>query len=239
MVIGVRSNSTRAMEPQIRIPRFLRDLALELRRFWAWLLCHGVQTPTDVTASVSGGAILVAWNGDSTNVGAYLVERAENGGPYQNRVWVGAGALPGEHAFAWADTSVDLGRRYCYRITAQHTNGSRGCPAAPVCIEGCNGLPTATDVTGIAWGATENRLIWKCDATNIAQFRIERSIGTPAAFQFLTNVPAGSQGGVQSYTYSDHGVQGGVLYCYRIASENAAGTRGCFTTPVCAGTQIF
>jgi hypothetical protein len=205
-----------------------------------WLLCNGVETPFDITANITGGAVLLTWLGDSTNVGVYLVERSDNSGPYQIRVWVGAGGLlSGVHPFAWADTNIDLGGRYCYRITAQHTDGSRGCPADPVCIDGCNGLPTPFDVIGIAWGENENRLRWKCDATNVAQYRIERAVGGPVGFQQHAIVPAGPPPGVQQYSYSDLGVQGGVLYCYRIASEQPDGTLGCFTDPVCAGTQYF
>ena len=210
-----------------------------IRRLRAWLLCNGVETPFDIAARIVDGAVLVSWRGDSSNVGAYVVERSDNSGPYQIRVWVGAGALPGIHTFAWADTNIDLGGYYCYRITAQHSGGSRGCPAEPVCIQGCRGLPTPFDVTAIAWGESETRLWWKCDVTNLSHFRIERALGGALGFQPLAIVPVGAQPGVQPYAFTDLGVQGGVLYCYRIVAEAHDGTQGCFTDPVCAGTQYY
>lgn len=210
-----------------------------IRRFRRWLLCNGVEAPFDIGATITGGAAVLTWMGDSTNVGAYVVERSDNDGPYQIRAWAGAGAVPGIHAFAWADVSIDLAGRYCYRLTAQHTDGRRGCPADPLCIQGCNGLPTPFEVVAIAWGANENRLLWKCDATNLSQFGVERSVGGLFSFQQLAVVPAGTQPGVQQYSYSDFTIQGGELYCYRIASQNSGGTLGCPTAPACAGSVYY
>jgi hypothetical protein len=208
------------------------------QRMRQWLLCNGVATPYAIAASYSGGTVVLTWMGDSTDVGAYVIERSQNNGPYQIRVWAGAGAQPGVHAFGWADTNVDPAGHYCYRLTAQHTNGTRGCPAAPVCVAGCNDLPTPFDLVAIAWGAAENRLRWQCDATDVAQFRIRRSRGGSPFLDHAT-VPAGPTPGVQRYSYSDLGVEDGIPYCYRIAAERADGTQGCLTWQVCAGTVYY
>lgn len=225
--------------PALAVARVGRLVRVWSSRFRLWLYCNGVGTPFDITARLEGSDVILEWFGDSTNVGVYVVERADNGAPYQIKVWVGAGALPGVHWFSWADTNIDLSGTYCYRITAQHSNGSRGCPAEPVCIAGCNGVKTPFDVVGIAWGAGENRLRWKCDVTHVAQFRIERGVGGPYNYQQHATVPVGSQSGEQEFSYSDFSVEGGVLYCYRIASEQSGSTLGCFTDPICAGSQWF
>ncbi len=210
-----------------------------IRRLRLWLLCNEVDTPRDITASITGDDVIVLWRGDSTNVGAYVVERSVNNGPYEVIVFVGAGALPGDHSFAWADNNIDLSGKYCYRITAQHTDGRRGCPADPVCAAGCNGVPTPFDVVAIAWGANETRIRWNSDSTDVSEFNVERAVGGPFGFQQLASVPAGSQTGVQSFSYTDLTVQGGVLYCYRLVAKRPDGTLGCLTDPQCAGTMIY
>jgi flagellar hook assembly protein FlgD/subtilase family serine protease len=84
--------------------------------------------PSDIAVapSASGDALVVSWTAPPVAVAGYLVVRGDQvGGPFMNVS--GYGALA---ATEWADTAVEPGRRYYYRVYARDPYGNLSAPSA-------------------------------------------------------------------------------------------------------------
>jgi hypothetical protein len=101
--------------------------------------------PGDVTnfqANPVLGGIRLTWNGDSTGIGVWNVQRSVQSlapgspaSPFTILVQTGAGAIPGVFPFQYTDGSLQHGNRYCYRIEPQQVSGARLPPSVAVCID--------------------------------------------------------------------------------------------------------
>ncbi len=78
--------------------------------------------PTDVTASVSSGEIVISWNGPAYTGGSYCSYEVFRG-TYPGGMSVLYDSLQGTYGNSFTDTTAQAGQQYYYYVVATNSNG--------------------------------------------------------------------------------------------------------------------
>uniref|UniRef100_UPI00130068BB CBM96 family carbohydrate-binding protein n=1 Tax=Homoserinimonas sp. OAct 916 TaxID=2211450 RepID=UPI00130068BB len=174
-------------------------------------------TPQNVTATVSGNDVLVAWDASTDNVAVanYVVYRGSNAGfvvGETNKI----AEVPG---IAFTDTTAPVGTTY-YKVVAVDTSGNRSAASAGASVTVVDGqapsVPSAVTATVSGSAATVG---WTASTDNVAVTGYTVYRGATAAF-----VPgAGTKvADVTGTSYVDSGLAAGTYY-YKVTAVDAAG----------------
>ena len=172
--------------------------------------------PSGLTATaISSGQIDLNWTDNSTNENGFTVERSHNG--IDN--WTEIGFSVAENTY-YADTGLNSGTVYYYRIAAYNENGSSGYSntANGTTDEVAPEAPANLAVIGIF--ADQIDLSWTDNANNENGFSVERSPNGFDSWQVIDQL------GADNTTYSDTGLEADTIYFYRTAAHNSAGSSG-------------
>lgn len=167
-----------------------------------------VLLPLTVLSSTS---IKVDWTFSGSGQTQFKVERSgQSGGAFATVATVG----PTIRSFT--DTGLNAKRTYFYRIIAANTT-DESVPSNEGLIETADGPPATPSALAATVNTTTSVVLaWTNNATNAANFEIERREGT-GAFSLLTIVPA------TSTTHTDNGLTPGTSYTYRVRATNSFG----------------
>ena len=172
--------------------------------------------PSNLTASLSGSSVVLAWTDNANNESQVFIERCEGAGCSS---FADVGVL-GIDRTTWTDSSTAGGRSYSYRVRAWNPDGFSGysntvtvstpdVPAAP---------PAPTSLSAKAAGSSQMNLTWADSTSTRDGFRIERCEGSGCAnFAQVATV------GPTAKSYADSGLKAFTSYSYRIRAYNAVG----------------
>ena len=194
--------------------------------------------PDGLTFSITGNGnnarIVVGWNDNSINETGFVVQRSSDGTTWTDAVTdLSPLGQPNTHGPRSAtDPGSNAAAPYLYRVVAQNTVGyGSEFPALTVksvsASAGVNPPAAPTNLTAaLAFGPVVN-LTWRDNATNEADFVVERS-PDGVTFTQVGTVPARNNTGTVSY--ADATAAPGATYTYRVAAANVAGTSAYSTT---------
>ncbi|MFC1660567.1 fibronectin type III domain-containing protein, partial [Gemmatimonadota bacterium] len=168
-----------------------------------------------VAVSTGSGGVDLSWADESDNETDFRVERSLEA----EGVWGEVGAT-GADATSYADSGLDPGTHYAYRIRAcnadacsaysNETNATTS-QAAPVAPSGLNATAT---------GSASVDLGWADESDNETQFRVERKEGVGGAWGEIGTASANST------AYADAGLSPNTLYVYRVRACGASECSG-------------
>ena len=173
-----------------------------------------------MATATSASVVTLAWTGPAGTLSGYEVERATSaGGP-----WSQVGTPPAS-ATGYADTGLNAGTTYSYRVRAASAAGVSGwsatASATPAVV--APSLPAAPSGLGSSpVGTSSITLTWIDNASNETGFEIERGVvapgaGSPAIVSLIQATAANVT------TYADTGLAPDTRYGYRIRAVNAVG----------------
>lgn len=160
---------------------------------------------------LSSSSIKIDWTFNGSGQTEFKVQRSgQSGGTFTTIATVG----PTIRTFT--NTGLNAKQTYFYRvITASPTDES--VPSNERSAETADGAPAPpSNLTATVSTTTSIVLTWTNNATNAANFEIERRAGT-GAFSLLITVP------VTSSTYTNSGLTPGTTYTYRVRATNTFG----------------
>jgi hypothetical protein len=174
--------------------------------------------PSNMTATLKGAQIDLAWTDNATDEIGFLVERSDNGGAF---VQIAVLAVP--DTIAYVDTSVMAANTYVYRVAAYNLVGASAYAASnSVLVPGL--APNAPDQLAATYEPLARiNLAWQDNSLDETGFVIERSTDG-INFSVLTNL--GPSAGVGAIVYDDLAVFGGLTYTYRVAAFSGSGPSG-------------
>lgn len=193
--------------------------------------------PTGLIAvGVPPSTIELTWKDNSSDETGFIIQRQIGRLPWEDFTAVGPDVT------SYADTTVEAGAQYCYRIVAFHATDS-STPSATVChklpvtepeddaSQPVGAAPSGTPSGVTLSGASEGPVLvkWTDNSSNEDGFLIQRYTAQ-TKWVDLGTVPA------DQTKVADGNVQPGTSYCYRVAAFNAAGKTSyspmkCITAP--------
>lgn len=188
------------------------------------------QVPSGLTAAAaSGSEIDLAWADNSSDEAGFEVWQSTSGATGAFNLLA---SLPAGTA-AYANTGLEGGTQYCYKVRA---SGAAGAPPSGFTAVACATTETAplaapTGLTATAASTSQINLAWVDNASGESQYEVWRSTsgsgGSFSAYAFLA---------ADRTTYSDVGLNAGTEYCYKVKAV-APGRSSSFAGPDCATTQ--
>lgn len=177
--------------------------------------------PTALAATISGGAVHLAWTDTSAASPSYQVQRSTDGG-----AWATLGTTAA-NASSFSDSTASTGNTYQYQVLATNANGSStACdPATAAPAAGVPSTPINLAVTPVS--DTEINLTWDRvptpgfgtgqAGTGETSITIYRSTnGGP--YQVISTQPAGSN------IWTDTSCYPNTQYTYELTADNANGS---------------
>lgn len=184
-----------------------------------------------VVGTGSNQRIRLTWQDNSINETSFLVQRTADG-----TTWADVGTVdspldePNLHGTrAFVDPTANASLPYQYRVVAQNTVGYGGqFPALTVKsvsgVLGVNSPAAPSNLTATLQAGPRVSLTWRDNATNEAQFLVERSTDSGATFAPIATAPPRNNTG--NVTFVDTAVTLGSTYQYRVRAVNVAGSSG-------------
>lgn len=174
--------------------------------------------PTNLTFTVvSSTQVNLSWVNNSNNHNRYLVERAVGNGDFAQ-----IASLAGS-ARNYSDTTASANTTYRYRVRARSSSGvfSQYSPIVSATTPAPPAAPTKpavpTNLTATAKSSSQIDLAWSDNATNEANYVVERSTGG-GSFVTLETL------GANRNSYINSGLTPSVTYTYRVSATNSAGS---------------
>lgn len=165
--------------------------------------------PASLTASVSGGFVVLSW-GNVTAATGYIVEKSTDGGTTWSTLTTTNSAT-----LTYTDTAVSAGQTYSYRVTPTLSGGQYD-PSSPQTVMLPPSAPTNLAATG---GAAQVGLTWT-GVTGATSYNLYR--GTSAGGEAAIAVQIGLTG----TSYTDPSLTNGQAYFYTLTAVNAGGESG-------------
>ncbi len=172
----------------------------------------------------------LTWNDNSITETSFVIQRTSDGARWTD---VGTVVRPlteaNTHGTAsFTDATIDGRQAYRYRVAALNTAGYGGqfpsVTASSLSTDvGLNAPAAPSELTATLQSGPQVSLSWRDNATNEANFVLERSIDN-GSFTVLASPAARNNTGTVSYV--DSGVTQGHSYAYRVSTVNVAGTGG-------------
>jgi len=176
-------------------------------------------TPSNLTVgSVSQSRLDLAWTDNSPNPTGHEIERSTNGVNFAYRELVAPGVT------TYADTGLEAGTTYYYRVRAVNGAGSTPYSNTASARTQLPSPPAApTNLAGTAVSPTQVNLTWRDNSSNESEFRIELSTnGT--SFTLAGTVGAG----VTQFAATN--LLRNTRYYFRVRAANAGGVSGVSNT---------
>jgi FtsP/CotA-like multicopper oxidase with cupredoxin domain len=169
--------------------------------------------PTDLVATnIQSTQVDLAWTDNASTEGGFIIERSDNGGPWNQVAQVAADSV------TFIDTTVLPANTYTYQVYAFNANGNSS-PSNSVEVTTPDVAPAApTDLTATTVLDTQVDLLWTDNANNETGFVIERSDDGGANWS-----PVGVPIAADVTTFSDTTVAPASSYMYRVYATNAVG----------------
>jgi len=187
--------------------------------------------PDGLAYTISGKGnsrtLTLTWNDNSITETTFVVQQTTNGTNWTN---VGTSpsplGTPNTHGTRSSQSTIDIRIAYLYRVVAQNTVGYGGqFPSLSVQSVsdplGVNPPAAPTALTAVLATGPQINLSWTDNATNEANFVIQRSTDG-VNFTQIATAPARNNTGTANY--SDTTILLGNTYTYRVAAVNVAGT---------------
>jgi hypothetical protein len=186
------------------------------------------QLASTVVGTGNNRRIRLTWQDNSINETSFLVQRTANG-----TTWVDVGTVdsplgePNTHGTrAFVDPSANASTPYQYRVVAQNAVGYGGqFPGLTVKsvsdVLGVNTPAAPSNLTATLQAGPRVSLTWRDNATNEAQFLVERSSDNGNTYTQVGTAPA--RNGTGNVTFVDSTPVSGATYLYRVAAVNVAG----------------
>ena len=170
--------------------------------------------PAGVTATPSGGSVVVAWTNAPLTPATYAVKRATNsGGPY---TLLGQGITEGMPVTTFTDTAPVNGATNFYVVTAVNAvaeSDNSGEVAVPVGL--WTTAPTAPAGLTATAGSGHIALSWNSPA-NASSYRIKRATTSNGTYSVIAS-------NVLSSPFRDTSGGAGIPYYYYVSAVNNAG----------------
>jgi hypothetical protein len=167
------------------------------------------------TTAVSGSRIDLSWLDNSPNETGFVVERSTDSGfSSPTTTTVASGAT------TWADTGLNPGTPYWYRVKAVNAAGA-STYSNTAHVTTVEPLPAApSSLAGAVQSTSRLTLSWTDNASNETSYVVER--GNDSNFGSLQKTVLSAS----ATTWSDTGLTPGTTYWYRVRATNAAGDSG-------------
>jgi transcriptional regulator CtsR len=171
-----------------------------------------IDAPSNLKATaVSDSQINLNWTDRSDNEKGFIIERRISSGSYAEI----ASLEPDNTAFA--DTGLEPGTRYYYRVCAYNDAGSSAYSNEANAITG-GAVPDAPgSLTAKAVTSTRIDLSWTDRSDNEKGFKIERRTSSGSYSQIAAV-------GANATSYTSSGLEPGTRYYYRVCAYNDAGS---------------
>lgn len=162
-----------------------------------------------VAAAVTDAQINLSWTDKSNNEKGFKIERKTSTTDFQEIAAVGGDIT------AYADTGLESGITYTYRIRAYNDGGHSAYSNEAKATTG--GKPSApTNLKAVAASSSQINLTWVDTSDNEKGFKIERKAAGGSWKEIAADI------GKNVVSYSDKGLSAGI-YTYRIRAYNDAG----------------
>jgi transcriptional regulator CtsR len=162
-----------------------------------------------VAAAVTDAQINLSWTDKSNNEKGFKIERKTSTTDFQEIAAVGGDIT------AYADTGLESGITYTYRIRAYNDGGHSAYSNETKATTG--GKPSApTNLKAVAASSSQINLTWVDTSDNEKGFKIERKAAGGSWKEIAADI------GKNVVSYSDKGLSAGT-YTYRIKAYNDAG----------------
>lgn len=174
--------------------------------------------PTNLTAQLQAGAVVLAWTDNATNETGFSVERSANGGAFA--VIATPGPRNNTGGVTYTDNTVAGGSSYSYRVTAVNgTFASAYSNTAAIAVPAPPAAPSNVVATGTVVSNNRSRinLAWTDNATNETGFQIV--LARDAAF---TQGVITATVGANATAWQSANLQRGVAYYVRIRAVGSA-----------------
>ena len=153
----------------------------------------------------------LAWNDNSTNETAFVVERRDNGGN-----WAVVNSQITRNSVTYRDFGVRPGNSYQYRVSAAGT-GESSAPSATASAQTPSITPPPPSaLTAVAVASGRVELNWRDNSPNESGFIVQRRFGTDAWMTLSTQ-------SANATRYLDTTTIAGTSYTYRVFAQNFAG----------------
>ena len=177
--------------------------------------------PSTLTATKETDALTInlAWTaptGGTAAITGYKIERS-----LDNSAWSDLVSDTGTTAVTYANTGLDQGTIYYYRVSAINAGGTGAISnvdsdttnSAPSQVTGFTATKETDALTiNLAWTAPAN------GGSSITGYKIERSLDNSAWSDLVSDT------GTTAVTYANTGLNQGTIYYYRVSAINAIGT---------------
>jgi titin len=176
----------------------------------SWTFTPGPSAPTNLTADASQGTqINLAWTENASTQTGYNIERSTDGINFFQIAAVG-------NVTSYADTSIQSGIQYYYRIAATspagvslYSNVATAMPPVPPA--------TPSNLRAVKITTNEIDLTWQDNSNNEQGFHVYRKTGSDTTYTLITNLPP------KTTAYNDTGLVPGTQYDYHVEAYNVAG----------------
>lgn len=177
--------------------------------------------PANVTAVVGGpGQVLVAWTDTSQSETGFKVER-------KNGTAFAVIGNPAAGVTGFTDGGLAAGTTYVYRVRATNQGGD-STPSNEAARLTLPAVPVALAASAVS--STQLRLTWTDGNPSPPPVKVERSASQSGPFALVGTSPGGGT------SFQDSGLEGNVVYYYRVRASNASGDSDYST--VASGTTL-
>ena len=170
--------------------------------------------PTTLVATLQAGPqVQLTWVDTSNNEDAFLIERSVDGGAFAPLSQTAANVV------SYIDATTTTVHTYAYQVRAGNTGGySAYTNIASVLVS----LPAApTNLVGVLQAGPKVALTWTDNATNEANYVVERSVNGGA---FATLVTLAANPGTGPVGYTDSTTLNDNTYGYQVKATNVLGS---------------
>jgi hypothetical protein len=176
-----------------------------------------IQAPTGLAATLlAGPQVRLTWTDNARNETGFVVERADNGGPF---VQIGtAPARSNTGSVTYVDATVLMGATYTYRVAAVNAAGSSTYSNAAGIIVSVPTDPSNVQATAVRQGNNERVTVtWTDNASNESGFEIQRATNATFTSGLVT-----SSVGPNVTTFTTGNIPR-INYYFRVRAVNALG----------------
>ena len=170
-----------------------------------------LNAPTNLAATVSGGAVNLSWTDNSTSESGSKVERRIGSDPHWEEILYGT--TPNQTSFT--DSDVTPGTTYSYRVRAYKYQVANSSYSDAVSLT-LPALPSAPANLTATAGDAQVTLSWSV-ASGATNYQVFRST-TSASFNYATPVAT-----VTATSFTNSGLANDATYFYVVRAVNAAG----------------
>ena len=170
--------------------------------------------PSSLSATaVSASQINLAWVDNASDESAYRVERSPNG----SSGWVEIDNLAA-NSTAYNDTGLACGATYYYRVRAYRSGDGQYSAYSNVAhdtTDACMGPAAPSNLSAVAWSASQINLTWTDNAGDESAYLVERSPNGSTSWAQIASLGANSTG------YGNTGLACNTTYYYRVRAYRA------------------